>query len=308
MATSTQSSVVELSPGQEEEMLASRSLTQIAIRRLLRDRLTLVALGTIALLALLSLFASAISEYILNVDPNVTDASQSQFLPVGSQGHILGTDNLGRDQLSRLLFAGQISLGIGFSSAFLSLAVGMAIGIFTGYYGGIIDDLVNWLITTINAIPGLVLLLVVAAVFSPSPVTLVLVLAFLTWTATTRLVRGETFSIRGQEYIISARAIGSSDLRIMFIHILPNLLSITIVALAIQIGNVILIESALSFLGIGVQPPTATWGNMLSRSQSFFNSGPHLVVFPGLLITITVLCLYVIGDGIRDAFDPTTVD
>lgn len=306
MTTQTKSGVVDLEkqPGK----LVGKSLAQRAIWRLVRDRLTMAALGVLALLALLSLMAPLISEYLLNVDPNITDASGSQFLPILSEGHILGTDNLGRDQLSRLLYAGRISLGIGFASAGLSLMVGIAVGIFTGYYGGIIDDIVNWLITTINAIPGLVLLLVIAAMFSPSPVTLILVLAFLTWTNTTRLVRGETFSLRAREYIIGARAMGASDLRIMIIHILPNLFSITVVALAIQVGNVILIESALSFLGIGVQPPTATWGNMLARSQSFFNSGPHLVVFPGLLITITVLCLYIIGDGIRDAFDPTTVD
>jgi peptide/nickel transport system permease protein len=285
-----------------------KSLAQRAIWRLLRDRLTMTAMSVLGLLALLSILAPLISEYILNVNPNLTDASQSQFLPVLSPGHILGTDHLGRDQLARLLYAGRVSLGIGFSSAGLSLVVGLAAGIVTGFYGGIVDDIVNWLVTTVNAIPGLVLLLVIAAIFSPDPVTLILVLAFLTWTGTTRLARGETFSIREREYVIGARALGASNLRIMLVHILPNLFSIVIVALAIQVGNVILIESALSFLGIGVQPPTATWGNMLSRSQSFFNSGPHLVIFPGLLITITVLCLYIIGDGFRDAFDPTTVD
>src|SRR5690606_22773857 len=166
----------------------------------------------------------------------------------------------------------------------------------------------NWLVTTVTAVPGLVLLLLVAALFSPGPGTLILVLAFLTWTATTRLVRGETFSIRERDYILSARAIGATDFQIMFRHILPNLFSITVVTLAINIGNVILIESALSFLGVGVHPPTPTWGNMLSNSRTFFKQGPHLVIFPGLLIMITVLCLYIIGDGLRDAFDPKTVD
>lgn len=308
MATQTKSGVVDLEIEQQQSQLVGKSLTQRALRSILRDRLTMTAICILALLTLLSILASPISRYLLNVDPNITNASQSQFLPVFSPGHILGTDNLGRDQLARLLFAGQVSLGIGFSSAILSLMIGLFAGIFTGFYGNIVDDMVNWLITTINAIPGLVLLLVIAAIFSPSPLTLILVLAFLTWTATTRLVRGETLSIRAREYIVSARAIGASDMRIMLVHILPNLFSITIVALAIQIGNVILIESALSFLGIGVQPPTPTWGNMLARSQSFFNSGPHLVIFPGLFITITVLCLYIIGDGIRDAFDPTAVD
>jgi peptide/nickel transport system permease protein len=123
-----------------------------------------------------------------------------------------------------------------------------------------------------------------------------------------RLVRGETLAIREREYILSARAIGSSPWRVMFVHIVPNLFSIVVVTLAIDIGNLILVESALSFLGLGVKPPVPTWGNMLTEATTFFNKGGHLVVLPGLLITITVLCLYVIGDGVRDAFDPTTVD
>ena len=307
MSAQSKTKITNIS-AEQDHVLPSKSLTTIALNRLKRDKLTLIALAALATLALLSILAPVISEYILNVDPNITDAAESRFLPVGTPGHFLGTDNLGRDHLSRLLFAGQVSLGIGFMSAFLSLIIGVALGILTGYYGGVVDDIVNWIITTLNAIPGLVLLLIIAAVFSPGPLSLILVLAFLTWTATTRLVRGETFAIREREYILSARALGASNFRIMFIHILPNIFSITIVNLAILIGNVILIESALSFLGLGVQAPTATWGNMLSKSQSFFKSGPHLVIFPGLLIMITVLCLYIIGDGIRDAFDPQTVD
>ncbi len=284
------------------------SLTQLAMQRLRRDRLTLFAIVILGLLGVLALFAPIISQYIFNVDPNATDAAGSRFLPIGAEGHLLGTDNIGRDHLARLLFAGQISLGIGISSAFLSFFIGITLGVVTGYYGGIVDDVINWLITTVTAIPGLVLLLLIAALFSPGPWTLILVLAFLTWTVTTRLVRGETFSIRERDYIISARSMGATDFQIMFQHILPNLFSVTIVTLAINIGNVILIESALSFLGVGVQPPTPTWGNMLSNSRTFFKQGPHLVVLPGLLIMVTVLCLYIIGDGLRDAFDPKTVD
>ena len=291
-----------------EQTRVGMSLTRLALLRLRRDRLTVIAIIALGTLTLLAVLAPFISQYVLNVDPNETDAAASRFLPLGSEGHILGTDNIGRDHLSRLLFAGQVSLGIGVASAFLSFGIGITLGVVTGYYGGAVDDVINWLITTITAIPGLVLLLLIAALFSPGPWTLILVLAFLTWTATTRLVRGETLSIRERDYIMSARAIGATDAEIMFRHILPNLFSVTIVTLAINIGNVILIESALSFLGVGVQPPTATWGNMLSGSRSFFKQGPYLVVFPGLLIMITVLCLYVIGDGLRDAFDPKTVD
>ncbi len=290
-----------------EDTLRSRSLTQLAILRIGNDRLTLAAILVIAFLAIASLGAPLITG-ILGVDPNITDAAESKFLPVFSPDNLLGTDNLGRDYLARLLYAGQVSLFIGFMSAMLALAIGVTLGILTGYFGGFIDDLINWLIITIDSIPGLVLLIIISTVFSPDAKSLILAIVFLTWTSTTRLVRGETFSIRSREYIISARAAGASPARIMLAHILPNVFSITIVTLARNIGIVILIESNLSFLGLGVQPPTATWGNMLSKSREFFIVAPHLVILPGTLITVVVLCLYIIGDGLRDAFDPTTQD
>ncbi|MDE2821755.1 MAG: ABC transporter permease [Chloroflexota bacterium] len=291
----------------EAEKLKSKSLTDLAFARLLRDRLSLVAIGILLFLTASSIAAPLITG-LLNVDPNTTDASASKYLPLFSEGHLFGTDNLGRDHLARLLYAGQVSLFIGFMSAFLALVIGVTLGILTGYFGGLIDDLVNWIITTLNSIPVLVLLIVISAVFKPTAEALILIIVLITWTPTTRLVRGETLSIRSREYIVSARAIGASSFRIMRQHILPNVFSLTIVTLARNIGIVILIESALSFLGLGVQPPTATWGNMLSKSREFYKVAPHLVFFPGLLITVVVLCLYVLGDGLRDAFDPTIKD
>ena len=288
-----------------EAALRSKSPTQKAFIHIRKDRITLAAISIIISLAVLSAGAPIITG-LLGVDPNTTDASESKRLPVGSEGHLLGTDNLGRDHLARLLYAGQVSLLIGFLSGILSLAVGVSLGILTGFYGGFIDDLVIWIITTLNSIPGLVLLIVISALFSPDPLTLIMVLVLLIWTTTARLVRGETLSIRSREYIISAQAAGASNARIMLAHILPNVFSITITALAINIGNVILIESSLSFLGLGVQPPIASWGNMLSKSREFFKVAGHLVIFPGVLITIVVLCLYLIGDGLRDAFDPAS--
>lgn len=290
-----------------EGLLRSRSLTDLALVRLWKDRLSMLAIAIIVLLTVASITAPLITG-ALGVDPNTTDASKSKYLPLFSEGHVLGTDNLGRDHLARLLYAGQVSLFIGFMSAFLALVIGVTLGIITGYYGGIIDDLINWVITTLNAIPGLVLLIVISAVFRPDANSLILVIVFLTWTVTTRLVRGETLAIRSREFIVGAKAIGASDLRIMQVHILPNVFSLTIVTLARNIGIVMLIEAALSFLGLGVQPPTATWGNMLSKSREFIGKAPHLMILPGLLITIVVLCLYIIGDGLRDAFDPTAQD
>ncbi len=287
----------------EPEHYVSESLWATAMRRLRRDKLTLLAIGVIVLLGVMSILAPVISEQLLHVDPNRTDIG-NKFLPIGAAGHLLGTDDLGRDHLSRLMHAGQVSLGIGFGAAILTMTIGLTLGVVTGFYGGIVDDLVNWLITTLDSIPALFLLLIISSVLSPSAEALVLVLALIGWTGITRLVRGETIALRAREFIVSARSVGASDLRIMFVHMVPNLFSIVVVTLAINVGNLILVESGLSFLGVGVKPPTATWGNMLTNAQTFFTKGPHLVILPGVLIMVTVLCLYVIGDGIRDAFDP----
>jgi peptide/nickel transport system permease protein len=277
----------------------------LALRRLRSDGLTLLAMIIITVFVILSVLAPTITSQWLKVDYSRTSLGET-FLPIGSASHILGTDDLGRDHLARLLYAGQVSLGIAFIAAFLSLSIGVLVGILAGYYGGWLDDAINWLIATLSSIPTLFLLLIIAAVFSPGPLVLVLVLGGLGWLSTARLVRGETLALREREYVISARSIGASDIRIMLRHILPNLLSIVLITLATDIGDLILTESALSFLGLGIQPPTPSWGNMLSNAQTFFTLGAHLVIMPGVLISTTVLCLYVIGDGLRDAFDPTS--
>jgi peptide/nickel transport system permease protein len=306
MATATTSSSVAKLDVKRRDTGTGESLTQLALRRLRKDYLTLIAIGVLLVLAILSMLAGPISE-ALGVSHTRTNAART-FLTIGSPGHVLGTDDLGRDHLSRLLHAGQVSLGVGFMAAMLSLSIGLTLGISTGYFGGIFDDLVNWLISTLNSVPQLFLLLIVAAVLRPNATTLILVLGFLGWTGTCRLVRGETLSLREREFVVSARAVGASAGRIMFVHILPNLFSVIVVTLAIDIGSVILAEAGLSFLGLGIQEPVPSWGNMLTKSQTFFNKGVHLVILPGLLIFLTVLCLYIIGDGIRDAFDPTAKD
>lgn len=293
--------------GAAETREVGDSLMIRALRRLRRDKLTIAAMTIIIILSLMAIFAPFLTDQVFHVDPNRTD-STLRFAPIGTPGHPLGTDDLGRDHLARLLHAGRISLGIAFGGAFLILIIGLSFGTITGYFGGAVDDIMNWVITTLDSIPTLYLLLIISAILSPSAEALVIVLALAGWTGTTRLIRGETLAIREREYILSAKAVGASPWRIMFSHILPNLTSITAISLATSIGNLILIESALSFLNVGVLPPTPTWGNMLSNSQTFFTLGGHLVILPGVLIVTTVLCLYVIGDGVRDAFDPTIVD
>lgn len=299
--------------------LVGESLTTLALRRLRRDKLTLLAIAVLAFLAVAS-FTAPITTGLLGVNETRTDSTKRFLLPLtwapptdpipGREQvlHLLGTDDLGRDHFARLLYAGQVSLSVGLLASTLSLTIGVSLGILTGFYGGIIDDIVNWVIATLNSIPQLFLLLIIAAVLQPSAGTLIIIFGFLGWTGITRLVRGETLSIREREYVVSARAVGASPFRIMFAHILPNLFSVIVVTLAIDIGSIILAEAALSFLGLGIKPPTPSWGNMLTDAQSYFTLGAHLVVMPGLLIFITVLCLYIIGDGIRDAFDPQSKD
>ena len=222
--------------------------------------------------------------------------------------YILATDISGRDHLTRLLYGGQVSLRIGFFAAIGSLTIGILLGVTTGYFGGIFDDFVIWLITTLNSVPQLFLLLIISSLLSPNATSLILVLVFLGWTGSTRIVRGETFALREREFILAAQAVGASSFRIMFLHITPNVISILLIVLTRAVGGLILTESALSFLGFGVKPPTPTWGNMLSGGLELLRTAPHLVFGPGILITITVLCLFVIGDGLRDAFDPKIAD
>jgi peptide/nickel transport system permease protein len=291
---------------QLEAMADEKPLTfwRIATLRLRRDKLTLAAMVVLLIIILLSVLAGLISERILHVEPNATDILAT-FEPPSAE-HWLGTDALGRDQLSRLLFGGRVSLAIGAVGSIVTLVVGISLGMIAAYFGRWIDDFIIWIINTLNAIPILFLFLVLGALFNITPVILTLLFGLLGWPFITRLVRSAVFSLKEREFIQAAQALGSSNASIMLRHILPNVFPIVIIATARRVGTLILLESALSFLGFGVRPPTATWGSMLTKAQQFIliPGGRHLVVAPGLMIAITVLCLYVIGDGLRDAMDP----
>ena len=304
MATADHVSKLDL---EQEEHSEFRRLTHIqrAFMRLRQDYLTLAGISVIFFLVVIAITAPVTTQ-LLGVNPIDIDLQKTYAAP--DSDNLLGTDDKGRDHLARLIYGAQVSLAVAFAAAMLSLTIGIALGITTGYYGGIVDDIMIWLITTLNSIPGLFLLLMVVALFSPGPIIFVMVLGLLGWTGTMRLVRGETLALRERDYIVAARAMGASDFRIMFQHIMPNLISIVIVALAINIGGLILLESGLSFLGFGIDPSVPTWGNMLTDAQAYFRRAPHLVFAPGILISITVLALYVIGDGLRDALDPTVAD
>lgn len=298
------------------EEFKSEGLIRKAMRRLSKDYLSLTAIGILVFLAIISYGAPFITD-MLDVSYTIPLADR-KLAELGTEyciedtgactTHWLGTDHLGRDILARLLYGGRVSLTIGIVAAIAATTIGVTIGLIAGYNQGgpfkIIDDIIMWFITTLNSIPLLLLLILIASVVTPSMEMLIGVLALVSWTGTMRLIRGETLSQRSNEYVISAKAMGASPFRIMFVHILPNTLSVLITALAIQIGTLILVESALSFLGLGVRPPEPSWGNMLTEAQSHFRDGPWLSVFPGVMIVVTVLSLYLLGDGLRDAFDP----
>lgn len=262
-------------------------------------------LSIIILLALTlsCLILPPIVEQATGFDSNSTNVMDRYAAP-GENNHILGADQLGRDQFVRLLYGGRVSFGIAYLASFLSITIGVVIGIIAGFYGGVIDDLIMWFINTLASIPQLFLLILVSTIFSASPGTLVVILGALGWITSCRLVRGEVIALKERDYILAAHAMGASSWRIALYHLSPNVLALITVALTINAGTLILIESGLSFLGLGVQPPIPSWGNMLTSARTYFNTGPHLVVWPGVLITITVLCFYLVGDGLRDALDP----
>jgi peptide/nickel transport system permease protein len=288
---------------EEQAPQTTRTLWRNAVLHILSDKLTLAAMLVLGTMTLLCILGPPVVENVLELDVNRISIPD-KFLSPGSEGHILGTDHLGRDQLLRLLYGGRVSLAIAYSASFMTILIGVALGLIAGYYGGRTDDLITWVVTTLSTVPPLFLLLIAAAIWSPSAELLIIMLALLGWIGTCRLVRGEVLSLKEREFILAARAVGASNFRLLAGHILPNVLPIVIVTMTIIAGNLILIESGLSFLGVGVQPPTPTWGNMLTDSRSYFNLGTHLVIWPGILIMVTVLCFYLVGDGLRDALDP----
>lgn len=281
----------------------SRGYWDSALLALRRDRLTLAAFAVLLVTALFCFVLARPVTDALGIDPNDTDPLIAFEGP--SVAHPMGVDQVGRDQLARLLYGGRVSIGIGFFAAVIIMTLGLALGSIAGFYGKIVDDVVMWFINTLNSIPFILLLLIISLLFKPTALTLTVFIGLVSWTEISRIVRGQVLQVKEMEYVTAARALGTPTSWLILRHILPNVVPVAIIFSAQVIGGVILVESALSFLGLGVQPPTATWGNMLNKAQSYFTLAPHLVVWPGLLISLTVLCLYVIGDGLRDALDPT---
>jgi peptide/nickel transport system permease protein len=219
--------------------------------------------------------------------------------------HWMGTDEAGRDVFARGIYGGRISLRIGAYVAGLSMTLGVFMGLLSGYYAAtFIDDIINAIIQTLGSIPLLFLLIILSRIFQPGPEGLALLLGIFSWMGISRLIRGQIFSIREQDYIMASRALGASVWRIMFRHLLPNVSSLVIVAGIFNIAGAIIAEAGLSYLGVGIGPPLPSWGNMMQGSLGNFTDAPWLVVAPGLFIFLATLSIYLIGDGIRDALDP----
>ena len=261
-------------------------------------------LAAIALLILGLLVVAVLCAHLSPYDADRPNLVQRFQAP--SQLHPFGTDDLGRDELTRTLVGGEISLAIGLLAMFLSLTVGVLLGATAGYFGGVVDGLLMRFTEVVLAIPQLLVLILLAVFFGTSFATIVLIIGLLRWMSLARLVRASFLQHRERDYVIAARAVGASTYRLMWCHIFPNSIGPVIVAATLGIGGAILTESALSFLGLGIQLPTSSWGNMLRISQSTLTSAPWLALAPGGFIFMTILCVNYVGDGLRDALDPRT--
>lgn len=292
-----------------------QSVWQLRWRRLLRNRAAM--LGAVVLI-LLALFAAGapVYEKLMGVDVNDTDLL-NRFSPPSAQ-HLLGTDDAGRDVLARLMYGGRISLLVGLFGAVSAAMVGTLIGLIAGYYRGRTESILMRITDGVISLPILPLLIVFAAIdlqklgFSEEFVRssaanfyrIVFIIALVEWTTVARLVRASTLSLMTREFVLAARTQGASARHILTVHILPNTTSPIIVALSLAVGQIILLESTLSFLGLGIQPPTPSWGNMLNNAQELIARAPELAFYPGFLIFITVIAVNFVGDGLQDAFDP----
>jgi peptide/nickel transport system permease protein len=278
-----------------------------AWRKLRRDPVSIIAASVLTVIVIITLLAPVIADNVLHTTPEEmvrqADGRFAILQPPGP-GYPLGTDDLGRDALTRLLYAGRVSLFIGFLVAVISIFVGTLAGLCAGYLGGWVDDGLNAIIQFVFNVPSLFVLIILSVMIRPDPVLLSLIFAVFFWPGTARQVRGVALAARSLDYVTAAESLGASNSRVMFRHILPNVANIIMVVAGFDVAGAILGESALSYLGFGIQAPQASWGNMLSGSMDLFNRAPWLVYPPGIMIFITVLCVVLLADGLRDALDP----
>lgn len=297
MATELNSVNQNESPKLETEVVVDSPWRQ-ARKRFFRNKLAVFGLVVIILLITISILTPWIAPY----DPAAIDLFNIQAPP--SSDYWLGTDELGRDVLTRLMYGSRITLSVGIVAMVISVSVGSVMGAIAGYYGGVIDNIIMRFVDIMLSFPTLFLLIIMAAYVETTVFGVMLIIGLTSWMTVARLVRGEFLSLKEKEFIEASRALGVGDLRTIFRHLLPNAVGPITVASTLGVGYAILYEAALSFLGVGIQPPTPSWGNMLSNAQADINTAPWLAIWPGLCIFLTVLCFNFVGDGLRDALDP----
>jgi len=273
--------------------------TSLVWRNLQRHRLAMASLVVVAAVSA----ACAAAPLLAGYEFDAIDLGAIRQPP--SLNHWMGTDDLGRDLFTRVLYGGRISILIGVLSAFIGTGLGSLVGALAGFYGGRTDNVLMRLTDVAYSIPSLPLLIVLASYTRAEASSMALIIGLLSWMATARVVRGEVLSIKQMAYVEAARSLGASNARIILRHVLPNTVGPIVVSATLAVGNAIIIESSLSFLGLGVQPPTPTWGNLLMDAQATMATKPWLTIFPGLAILAVVLAVNFIGDGLQDALDPT---
>ncbi|MBI5055864.1 MAG: ABC transporter permease [Nitrospirae bacterium] len=267
-------------------------------KRFKRNRLAITGGVVVFVLFFIASFANLVSPY----DPS--DIDRKHILEAPSVSHPLGTDDLGRDVLSRMIFGSRISLSVGFVAVGIATIIGMIVGAISGYYGGWTDRVIMRIIDIMLSIPTFFLILAVIAFIGPGIWNIMIVIGLTSWMGVARLVRAEFLSLKEREFVLAARALGASDMRIIFRHIMVNSMSPVFVSAVLGVASAILVESALSFLGIGIQPPVPSWGNILTLGKDNIEIAWWLSVFPGLAILITVLSYNLVGEGLQDALDP----
>lgn len=268
------------------------------LKKMLSNPLSMAGFIIISVVFLLALLAPLIAPY----DPNAYDVKAILLSP--SWQHWMGTDGLGRDVLSRMLYGGRISLLVGFVAVGISTAIGIILGALAGYYRGWVDTVIMRLVDVMLSIPSFFLILAVIAFLTPSIINIMVVIGLTSWMGVTRLVRAEFLSLGNREFILASRTLGAKDARLIFIHLLPNSLTPIIVSAVLGVAGAVLMESGLSFLGLGVQPPQASWGNILTDGKEYIQFAWWLSLYPGVAILITVLGYNLLGEGLRDALDP----
>ncbi|HEX2133605.1 MAG TPA: ABC transporter permease [Actinophytocola sp.] len=291
----------------EGRSIEGRGPWRLAWERLRRDRVALGAAVVIVVIVVLALAAPLIADWFGHGPAQqFRKEGTTEFgLPVGPSGEFwFGTDNLGRDLLVRTLYGARVSLLVGVAATLCATVIGVVVGMTAGYFGGKVDSVLSRAMDVVLSMPYLLLALVLVAVFGPSLPLTIFVIAFFTWASIARVVRGQTLSAREREYVEAARSLGASDRRIMFVDILPNIVAPVIVLATVLIPLAIVFESVLSFLGLGIVPPTPSWGSMLSEAIAFYRVAWWYLIAPGGALLLTTLAFNLLGDGVRDALDP----